>query len=219
MSRTAIAICLVLFLGVSAANGIIVTIEADDFTPVDIFGPGPPDPQWYSMHEPAEGIKLWRCDYRTPFENALSSRYADIFAIASTNLDKPLGDNVIGNPIPPVADGPVEDWWWDYWSDGPYLLLEVDGLLKDITVHSVTRPGWLVKTFVIDLYAPDGELVGHNFTKGSALTSHLGDYEAKYAMLWTVGARSFDDITVNYIPEPAMILILGLGFLFIRKIK
>jgi hypothetical protein len=193
----------------SVSQAVIVTIESDVCEPYANFSYPLPD------------ITLWRIDYYnlgvpSQWQKMLNGEglYDDIYVAPSTVLAKPLGNNVIGNPIfQPAGIG-------EYWCENPYLLVEVDGLFEQIRVCTALKPGWTGGTFVVDCYAPDGTVVAHNFTNvGKALTTTLSEYEARYALIRSGVMFSVDNIRIDYepIPESATIIILGLGILLCAR--
>ncbi len=193
----------------TACVATTVTIEADNFTHLE------------NMSNPLPNIRVFGTDIGWDLSGNLPLPQNHLFpavAYASSITDNPLGTNVIGNPIAtPPPEYNLEPW--EYWYDSVnFLFIEIDGLLKDITVHSANRPGYTIKSFVIDLYTPDGVRVGHNFSTGTVLTSNLVDYSAKYALIYTSGYRSFDNIGITYIiPEPATVLLFAFALLFLPR--
>ena len=187
---------IILFL-TAQAFGTMVGFDADDFSDNE------------NMHTPIPEMTLWRSTYRHRFDKL----YTDVFAITSSDPAKPLGERVIGSAMLPRWD------WWDYWSDGPYLYITINGLAKSITITTANKPNWIRKTVIVDCFDIDGNQVAHNFTNiGRRFTTNVGEYTIKSVCIWTVGMMSVDDIEINHIPEPTTLLLLGLGAFLLTKI-
>ncbi len=192
MSKYA-AIFMVLVL-TTQVFGVLVGFDADDFT------------DYQNIHTPIPEMTLWRLDYREQFDKI----YDKIFAVPSTgNL---LGDRSIGWMLSP-AEGHHE--WWD---EEPCLYIEINGIAKSISITTANRPNWIRKNVVVDAWDIDGNQVAHNFTNiGRRFTTNVGEYTISSVAIWTAGQMSIDDIEIDYIPEPATILLLGLGVLLLRR--
>jgi hypothetical protein len=139
-------------------------------------------------------IKLWRADFQSEDINyVLANCWPDVYAIESTHPDKPLGNNVLANPI---ANN-------DYWqAHGPFLFLEIHGFAKKVTVSSVSKPGVINKVLVAKLYDANGVQVAYNFDKGTTLVTDIGEYKAVYGIFYPGLARAIDHLAIDYQPIP-----------------
>lgn len=178
----------------------IVTIEADDFA------------AGQNMSSPVPDVTLWESyrkqDSILDLDYIFAESYADVYATASTDAGKPLGDNVIGNTLTLA----------EYWIESPYLFVEINGFARSFSVSSAPRPNWISSSCVLDLYDENGIRIGHNFVStGSTVTSVLPGYSARYAFIYSTNYLAVDHIVIDYIPEPATLLLLGLGAIFLRK--
>lgn len=186
----------ILLLLTTQAFGVLVGFDADDFA------------DYENMHTPVPEMTLWRSyDMQNPDE-----RYDyKVFAVPST--DNLLGERSIGWLLSP-AEGYHE--WWAY---EPCLYIEINGLAKSIHIETANRPNWIRKTVVVDCWDIDGNQVAHNFDNiGGGLTTNVGEYTISSVAIWTSGQMAIDDIKIEHIPEPATLLLLGLGaLLFMRK--
>ena len=184
-----------LFLAVRA-SGVMVGFDADDFA------------DYENMHTPVPEMTLWRSYH---MQNPDERYDYQVFAVPST--DNLLGERSIGWLLSP-AEGYHE--WWDY---EPCLYIEINGLASLIRIKTANRPNWIRKTVVVDCFNIDGNQVAHNFDNiGGWLTTNVGEYTISSVAIWTTGQMSIDDIEIDYIvPEPATLLLLGLGSLVLRK--
>ena len=109
--------------------------------------------------------------------------------------------------------------WLDYWSDGPYLYITINGLAKSITIGTANKPNWIRKNVIVDCWDIDGNRVAHNFTNigRSRFTTNVGEYTISSVVIWTVGMMSVDNIEIDHIPEPATLLLLGLGMVLLGR--
>lgn len=189
------ALLLVLFLTMPGF-ATIVGFDADDFNDLE------------NMHTPIPEMTLWRSKYQHRFDKL----YTDVFAISSSDPAKPLGERVIGSAMLPRWD------WWDYWSDAPYLYIEINGLARSISMETANHPNWIRKDVVVQCYDIDGNRVANYFTNiGRHFTVNVGEYTIKSVCIWTVGMMSVDDIEIDHIPEPSTIALFSFGLLFLAK--
>lgn len=198
MSKKVIYITFIALLLTTQAFGTLVGFDADDFA------------DYENMHTPIPEMTLWRSKYRHQFDKL----YSTIFAIPSTDPDKPLGERVIGWLFSPVEG--YSDYWFD--DNDPYLYITINGLASSIRIKTANKPNWIRKTVVVDCFDIDGNQVAHNFDNiGGWLTTNVGEYTISSVVIWTSGMMSIDDIEINHIPEPATLLLLGLGAFLLTK--
>ena len=162
-----------------------------------------------NMHQPAPEVLLWKSTYHHRWDKL----YDKIFAVPST--DGLLGQRSIGW-FGWVGSG--SNTYQEWWDEEPSLYIEIDGLARSITLSTSNRPNWIRKTVIVDCYDGSGVQVAHNFTNiGRHFTTDTGQYNIASVSIWTSGQMSLDNFRVDMIPEPATILILGLGLLFVRR--
>ena len=177
-----ILIFLILCLPLRAA---VVTIEADDCN------------VGQSMHDYGD-VKLWRATYMHEDVNlVLAHCYDAICAVESSHPDLPLGNNVIGDCSP--ISGHLEDYWY---SNGPFLFLEIHGFAKKLTVSSVSKPGTINKVLVVKFFDANGVTVAYMFDTRTTLVIDMGDYKAVYGFIYPGAVRSIDHIVIDYQPIP-----------------
>lgn len=194
MSRYA-AILTILLL-TTQAFGTLVGFDADDFA------------DYENMHTPVPEMTLWRSyDMQNP-----DKRYDyKVFAVPST--DNLLGERSIGWLLSP-AEGYHE--WWD---EEPCLYIEINGLAKSISISTANRPNWIRKTVVVECFDIDGNQVAQNFTNigRNNFITDVGEYTISSVVIYTSGQMSIDEIEIDHIPEPATLLLLGLGMVLLIR--